>query len=274
LARSALVALTITFLPQGIWSALIGLNLRVTPRIPWAVAAVVVAVWLIARYLQTRRRSADEPGNRHRPPRASVVSRPVLLWSWLAGGCSLIALVGYWIVLASFVGMPGSVLPDLSGYPWWTAALAIVTGAAISPLCEQAGLWGYWQVELERQFSGRTAILVTAITFAVLPHPPAHAALWAKWFFFFLTGLMFSTMAFVTDSILPGLTVHAVSLLTFFVLVWPYDAHRSLVTDAGTNVWLWAHLAQAALFSILACWAFRRLRQVSGSATSQLEVRR
>jgi membrane protease YdiL (CAAX protease family) len=194
--------------------------------------------------------------------RANAVARPVLLWAWLAGGCAVVALAGYWIILASLVRLPGSVLPNLSGYPWWTASLSVATGAAISPLCEQAGLWGYWQVALEREYSAGIAIAVTAIAFALLPHPPAAAPLLPKCLFFVLTGLTFSVIAFLTNSILPGLAVHVVSLLTFFVFVWPFDPQRSLVADAGIDGWLRLHIAQAVVFSIAALWAFRRLTEV------------
>lgn len=262
LGRSAAISLAIAFVPQGIWSALIVENLRTTPAVPWATAVVVLAIWFVARYLKSRRQPIDGSAVRRRPPRANLVSRPVLLSAWLAGAFAVVALTGYWIVLASFVRMPGSVLPDLTAYPWWTAALAVVTGAAISPMCEQAGLWGYWQVALEREFSALTAIICTAVVFAILPHPPVHAPLWPKWLFFFLTGCTFSTLAYLTDSILPGLAVHAVALFTFFVFVWPHDAQRPLFAETGPNEWLWIHIAQAAIFSMLAYGAFQRLRRV------------
>ena len=262
LTSTALVALAIAFVPQGIWSALIAVNLRFSPTIPWAVVVMAILLSVTARYLRGRGPSGTSE-TRHGPPRANIVSRSLLLWAWLAGACAVVALVGYWIILASFVRMPGSVLPDLSAFPWWTAGLAVAAGAAISPLCEQAGLWGYWQVALEREFSGPTAIIVTAAVFAVLPHPPVTTALWPKWILFFLAGLTFSTMAYLTDSILPGLAVHGVALLVFFVFVWPYDPQRRLIFEAGTDGWLWTHVAQAAIFSVLAWWAFRRLRQVS-----------
>lgn len=167
LARTALVALAIAFVPQGIWSALIAVNLRIGPTIPWAVVVMAVLLSVVARYLASRRGPAGTSGTRHRPPRAGIVSPSLLMWAWLAGACAVVALVGYWIILASFVRMPGSVLPDLSAYPWWTASLAVAAGAAISPLCEQVGLWGYWQVALEREYSGPTAIIATAVFFAV-----------------------------------------------------------------------------------------------------------
>lgn len=262
LARTALVALAITFVPQGIWSALIAVNLRSTPTVPWAVLVMAIVIAVAGRYLMGRR--WPPRGSKTSPLlRLKPVSRPVLIWAWLAGACAVVALVGCWIVLASLVRMPGSVLPDLSAYPWWTATLAVATGAAISPICEQAGLWGYWQVALEREFSGMAAIFVAALTFAVLPHPPAQAALWPKWLFFFLSGLTFATLASMTDSILPGLAVHGAALLTFFLFVWPYDPQRRLFFEGGADGWLWTHLAQAIIFSVLACWALGRLRQVS-----------
>ena len=116
---------------------------------------MAVLLSVVARYLAGRRGPAGTSGTRHRPPRASIVSPSLLMWAWLAGACAVVALVGYWIILASFVRMPGSVLPDLSAYPWWTASLAVAAGAAISPLCEQVGLWGYWQVALEREYLAR-----------------------------------------------------------------------------------------------------------------------
>ena len=96
-------------------------------------------------------------------------------------------------------------------------------GMLISPLCEQAGIWGYLQAGLERHVSGTTAVIVTALVFALLPHPPAGMELVPRVLFFFLVGLIFSTMAYLTNSILPGLPVHALGLLVFFVLVWPDD---------------------------------------------------
>jgi membrane protease YdiL (CAAX protease family) len=263
LGRSALVSLVIALVPQGVWSAMIIVNLRTTPALPWATVVMTLALWFVVRYLNRRPESTRVPEIRRRPPRADLVSRPVFLWALLAGALAVVALIGVWITLASLVRMPGSVLPDLSAYPWWTAGLAVVTGAAISPLCEQAGFWGCWQVALEREFSALTAILCTAIVFAVLPHPPGHAPLWPKWLFFFLTGCTFSTLAYLTDSILPGLAVHMLALFTFFTCVWPHDTRRPLFGDTGGGAWFWIHIAQAAAFSAFAYWAFQRLRRVS-----------
>ena len=193
---------------------------------------MAAAILLVAGSLFRRREPSNMSQPTRRPLRANAVPWPLLWRAWLAGTCSVVALVGYWIVLASFVQMPGSVLPDLSAYPWWTRVFAVATGATVSPLCEQLGFWGYWQETFEREFSGLTAVMITAVTFAVLPHPPAHVAFWPKWLFFFLTGLTFSTMAYITDSMLPGLVIHTGALLTFFV---PGMAPRSATTAGDSS---------------------------------------
>jgi hypothetical protein len=42
LTKTAMVALAITLVPQGVWSALIVTNLRTTPSIPWSVLVMAV----------------------------------------------------------------------------------------------------------------------------------------------------------------------------------------------------------------------------------------
>lgn len=273
LVRAAVLAVAIGLVPQGIWSALLLLNLRVSRTLPWAVPLMVALLWTFAQYLNGRWPPASTSVTRHRLLRANRVPSRLLLWTWFAGMAAVLALTGFWIVLASFARMPGSVLPDLSSYPWWTAWLAVVMGAAISPFCEQAAFFGYWQVTLEREVGPASAIIGAALTFALLPHPPAAAALWIKLPFFFLTGLTFSLMAYYARSILPGLALHFVALFTFFVLIWPADRTRPLVLEGGHTAWFWMHVAQVIGCSALTVWGFRRSSQVAGSVDRAVPLR-
>ena len=270
LTKSAIAALAITLVPQGVWSALILANLRTVPAIPWSVVVMTVLLIAGAQYLRGRWGSPATAAARRQSLRATVVSREMFAWAWLAGALSIIALVGVWIVLASIVRMPGSVLPDLSTYPHVTAVLAVTMGALISPLCEQAGIWGYWQEGLERRWSGATAVVVASVAFALLPHPPAGAAFGPKVMFFFLAGLIFSTMAYLTNSILPAIPVHGLGLLLFFALVWPNDPARPLVATSGTDVWFWMHVAQVVVFTALAFRAFGRLARLHNVVARKL----
>ena len=101
--------------------------------------------------------------------------------------------------------------------------------------------------------------MLSALIFAVGPHPPFGVPLLPKIVFFFLVGLTFGVTAALTGSILANLPVHIVGLFTFFTFVWPNDPQRALLRESGPDAWFFLHVVQAILFTALAVGAFRRL---------------
>lgn len=261
--RAAILGILIALVGQAIWSAILVVNLKTTPSIPWSVAMMIVLLWIIWQYLGGRWWPSRTSDVRRLYLRATPVQREVFTWAILSGALSLVALSAYWIVMSQIVRVPSSVLPDMSAYPWLTTALMVATGSLVSPILEQAGIWGYCQSMLEREFTGLVAILLSAIVFAILPHPPMHSILWPKLIFYFLTGAMLSVTAYLTKSILPGLTIHIVGLLTFFVLVFPNDTTRRLIGEGGADAFFWIHAAQAVIFTALATLGFVHLASVT-----------
>jgi len=257
-AWAAIVGTFIALFGQGIWSALLVVNLKTTPAIPWAVGGMAVVLWIIWQYLGGRWWPRSTADARRLRLRANALPGNVFAWALLAGGLSIVALAGWWMLISKLMNISGSVLPDMSKYPWLTTAFAIAMGTLVSPILEQAGIWGYCQSMLEREFAGPTAIAITSIVFALLPHPPMHVVLWPKLVFFFLTGLTFSVMAHMTKSILPGLVVHILGLLIFFTLVFRADAAQS-----RADAWSWIHAAQIVVFAALSVGAFARLNRLT-----------
>jgi Type II CAAX prenyl endopeptidase Rce1-like len=262
IVRATAVAFVIALAPQGVWSALILANIKVSPRVPWAVGLMAGLLWAMWRYLGGAFPPRRTSESRRLHLRAGLVPREVLVWALVSGSLSIIALTGYWIVLARFFRMPGSVLPNMANVPRSMAVLAVVTGAAISPICEQIGIWGYGQVILSRDFTRLSVIGLSAVIFAVGPHPPFGVPLLPKIAFFFLVGLAFAVTAALTGSILPNLPVHMLGLLTFFTIVWPNDPRRPLLRESGLDLWFVVHVAQSILFTVLALWAFRHLSEL------------
>jgi len=260
--RAAVSALAIAIVPQGIWSALVGANLKATPSIPWSIPMMAGLLFIYWRYLGGAFPPHRTSANRRELLRARRVSPELFAWATVAGLLAVAALTGAWIVLAQMMRMPGNVLPPIGTTPWPIFIAFVCTGAMISPICEQAGIWGYGQVMLRRRFSATAAIGMSALIFSIAPHPPFHVALLPKIAFFFATGLIFAATAELADSILPGLLVQAIGLLTFFTIVWPNDPGRRLVSGAGPDSWFFIHLAQACLFAALAIFAFLRLNKI------------
>ena len=260
----ALAALVITAYGQGIWGALVVINLRISPGIPWAVGVMALFLWLMWQYLGGRWWPRRTSNLRRSLLRANPVSGRVFGWSLLAGASSIVALSGCWIVLFQLVRTPPNALSDISGYPLLTVALVLVTSSLAAPFSEEAAFRGYFQVSLEQQFSGRTTVVISSLLFA-LAHAP-HGFFWPKLLVYFLAGLSFGTIAYLTNSILPSIAVHIFGDLVFFTLVWPNDADRPLVWEAGAGTWFWLHAVQTVAFGILAIFAFRNLAHTARRA--------
>ncbi len=262
LAGFGLLAFAITVLAGGIWSALLVANLRSTPAVPWSVPAMALLLWLAWSYLGGRGWPRSTSEARRRYLRANRTPGWAYLWAWIAGGLSVVALAGYWIVLFRLVKMPPNAFSDVSSYPRITVALMILMGSVVAPLMEEAGFRGYFQVALEREFRGSVAVAISSAVFA-LAHGPTQGFLWPKLLFYFLVGVAFGATAYFTNSILPAIPVHVAGLMIFFISIWPHDAARRLVWDSGTDPWFWIHAAQAIAFTVLAVWAFQRLARVN-----------
>jgi membrane protease YdiL (CAAX protease family) len=262
IAWAALLGFLILVFGAGVWSALVAVNLSVSPAIPWAVPAMSVVLVLMWVYLAGKGWPRSTSQARRLCLRANLVSSRIFAWSAIAGALSVIALAGFWIVLTQLVWMPGNALPDFSRYPLFTVVALIVMGSIAAPMTEEPAFRGCCQVILERQFSGPVAVGLSSVVFA-LAHGPTQGFLWPKLLFYFLVGLVFGSTAYLTKSILPAIPGHVFGLLVFFTLIWPQDAARPLVWEAGTNTWFWIHASQATVFAALAIWAFRRLAQVS-----------
>ncbi len=141
--------------------------------------------------------------------------------------------------------------------------LAVGMASLISPIMEQAGFWGYTQVMLEQKIPVLAAVLVTSVAYAFGPHPPMGSPLLPRLVLYFLTGLTFSLLSYLTNSNLPGLVVHILGIFFFFLLVWPQDPKRPLVGASGADLGFWISLLLAVLSTGLAVLAFRRLAGVA-----------
>ena len=271
IAWSAVLALLILGFGQGVWGVLLVANLKTIPTIPWAVPVMMLVLGLMWQYLSGKwwpRRTSEA---RRSYLRANRVSGTVFAWALLAGALSIVALAGYWIVLFQLVKMPANVLDIFSGYPLLTTVLVIAMASLVSPITEEAAFRGYCQVILERQFTAPIAVLISSALFAAAH--VVHGFLWPKLLVYFLVGVVFGVMAYVANSTVPAIPVHIIGDLTFFTLVWPYDATRQLVWEGGADRWFWIHVAQAIIFTALAIPAFVRLARVCKRSLAFVEGR-
>jgi membrane protease YdiL (CAAX protease family) len=261
IVKSGISGFLIIVFGAGIWSALVGANLSVSPAVPWAVPVMALVLWLMWQYLGGKGWPRGASQARRLLLRANPVLAQAFGWSLAAGTLSVVALAGFWIVMCQLVRMPGNALPDFSRYPWLTVVSMILMGSVAAPLTEEPAFRGYCQVILEREFSPPVAVVISSLFFA-LAHGPTQGFLWPKLLFYFLVGVVFGSIACLTNSIVPAIPSHAIGLLIFFTLIWPHDAARRLVWQGGTDLWFWVHVSQTIVFAALAVWSLQRLAKV------------
>ena len=219
----------------AVWTILLISNLAASPAIPWSVAVMALLLWIMWQYMGGRwgPRSTSQARRHYR--RATPLPGRVFGWALVAGLLSMVALVGYWLVLFQLVKIPARVLPSFSGYPLLTVALVLLMAPLVSSLAEEVTFRGYFQGILEQKVSGPVAIVIAALLISP-GHSLTQGFLWPIMLWYFFADVMLGTMAYLTKSILPGIVVHSIGLLIFFTLVWSYDAQRRLVWETGACV--------------------------------------
>lgn len=246
----------------AVWSILLMSNLATSPAIPWSVAVMALLLWIMWQYMGGRWWPRSTSQARRRYLRARRLPGQVFAWAVGAGLLSIVALVGYWIMLHQLVKIPVRTLPNFSSYPLLTVILVLVMAPLVASLAEEASFRGYFQGILEQKVSGPVAIVIAALLISP-GHSLTQGFLWPIVLWYFFVDVMLGTMAYLTKSILPGIVVHSIGLLIFFTLVWPYDAQRRLVWETGANTGFWLIAAQAIIFTVLALLAFIRLAWVT-----------
>jgi membrane protease YdiL (CAAX protease family) len=257
-----ILAFALTLLTGGIWLVLLTENLKTTPLLPWAILVMAALLWAIWQYFNGKWKPESTSWIRHHLMRASPVSKRTLTYSLLAGMLSIVALAGFWIVLTELVKLPGNATLSSSPYPWYITLLVAATGSLSGAITEEVGFRGYFQKTLEMK-RGPIVVIVTALVMA-----PAHALtqgfLWPVLLFYLLVDAMLGAMAYLTDSILPGIVIHALGLFIFLTLIWPSDSTRRLSFESGADTWFWIHGVQAIVFAGAALLAFKRLAKAVG----------
>jgi hypothetical protein len=97
---TGILAFVLTVFTGGVWTALVISNLATNPAIPWAVVVMALLLWLMWQYLGGKWWPRSTSEARRRYLRARPLSGQVFAWALVAGALSIVALVGFWIILA------------------------------------------------------------------------------------------------------------------------------------------------------------------------------
>jgi hypothetical protein len=141
--------------------------------------------------------------------------------------------------------------------------LMLLTGSAVAGITEETGFRGYMQKPVEERHGPIVAILITGITFGLMhfSHPETTLALMP---FYFFAATVYGMLAYLTNSILPGMVLHAVgnvfsgfNLLTRGQSQWETSAiPKPLIWKSGPDISFWLSLLGFFVIGSLTVWAY------------------
>jgi membrane protease YdiL (CAAX protease family) len=260
-----LIALLATLVAQVVWTGLLATNLKVSPQIPWAVVLMAVILWAIWRYFGGAWWPVSTQKARRQYRRANAVPLPLFGWAMAAGLLALGALIALWLVLGQLVKVPGNPAANFANYSPLTVVTVLVMASLVGAVTEEVGLRGYMLTRLEASVGGWLAVVVVAVVVS-----PGHGAtqgfVWPTLLWYFLADLLFGALSLLTRSILPGIAVHAIGLLTFFSVIWPTDRYRHVASLSQQPLAFWLDLVVCFMLAGLSLVVFRQLATMSKPA--------
>jgi len=265
IVRAPIIGAVVCLAGTVAWSILLGLNLKFAPSIPWAAATMTVLLWVYWSYLGGKGWPRSTAETRRASLRVRRVSGRLWIWALIAGALSVASIVNLQLVYARFVRVPSGHLPDFSRYPFLTVFCALLMSAAVAGLTEEAGFRGYMQVPIERQHGPWIASVVVAILFVFwhLPHGVAHTI--PRLPYYFAISITYSAIAYLSNSLMPVVAIHACGDALEFVFVWLRGAppEKPLLWQSGPDTAFWVELVLGLVLGLLAISAYKKLTSVS-----------
>jgi membrane protease YdiL (CAAX protease family) len=179
-------------------------NLRYHASVPWAVPVSAIFLWFFWRYLDGAGPPASTAQQRRLSLRANRISARAWIWSLVAGGLGIVALVLALRVANRLVVLPQQQVPDLSHIPRLTVWALLLMGAPIAGVVAEAAFRGYMQGPIERRYGLAIAILITGTMFAVA-HLDFTPILWP---YYVAVAAIYGSVTYLTNSILPAIVLH------------------------------------------------------------------
>ena len=270
IVRAVVAGLGVAALGTVPWAGLISVNVRHLSGIPWSVP---IMAGYLALYWAYFVRGAGWPrstsGTRRTTARAKSI-RDAWGIALLAGMLGLVSILLLQGVMSRLVRLPAQRHPDPSQFPAATVFLWVVMSAIVAGVVEETAFRGYLQRPIERRHGPVVAILITGALFgfAHFGHPEVGLALLP---YYLAVAAVYGSLAYFTDSTLPGMTLHAGgNIFSAFDLFargrseWQLStAQPKLLWETGPDAAFIGNVVALLVVFALTVWAFAGLARAA-----------
>lgn len=141
----------------------------------------------------------------------------------------------------------------LENVPAWAAWMVVIMISAVAGICEEIGFRGYMQVPIEKKYGPVMAISIVSIIFVIVH---LHQA-WSSPIIFqiFFISVLFGSIAYYSNSLLPGIIAHFIMDICNFSFWWSKLGHqfdKKTILETGIDyhfiIWISAFLICIGMF--------------------------
>ena len=244
-------------------------NTKFSPEVPWSVPLLAAYMWFFWQYLRGRWWPRATAEARRQGLRANPLSSRMWRWAMAAGCLGLVAVFALHLVVGRLTPLNIDIPALLRHLPSFTLLSMLLMVSVIAGIVEEAAFRGFMQGPIERRHGVFTAIAIVSIVFGA-----AHLTDWqpnmtaARMSFIVLASVFYGIMVHLTDSILPGLILHAAGNAIGIVWIWalskrpPSPASYGFAA-ASPDPQFWVDCLIVVAFGAATVWAFRHLADVA-----------
>ena len=287
--RAILTGIAVLFAGTVPWSGIAGhaffagWNLRIFSSVPWAILPTSAYLWLYWRYLDGSGWPSSTAQARRMNLRANPLSAEVWGMSLFAGTIGLATLFPLLRIMNRLAILPAEAEPITMPpqMPFVTVFLLLVMSSVVAGIVEEAAFRGYMQGPIERRYGPAVAIIVNGTVFGLAHYNHHPASVLVMLPFYLAVTAVYGGLAYATNSILPGMVLHAAGDVFSLTRLWTSGqsewqvsaATPTLVWETGVDFSFLRSATVFVLFGATAVWAYFALARTARMAPS-LQVRR
>ena len=264
--RAIITGVTIAAAGTLPWALFVSLNLDYLPSIPWSIIPTSIYLWFFWKYVQGAGWPASTVEARRKLVRANQLNSEVWGSSIIAGILGLVSLLIFSALLNRVVKLPQQDVSGLEHVPFVSLFFILIMSAIVAGVVEESAFRGYMQKAIEQRHGPVIAILVTGIMFGLMhfSHPETTFALMP---FYILVAAIYGMLAYLTNSILPGMVLHTVGnifvgldLLLRGQSEWQTSATpQPLIWETGADKSFWLLSVGLIIAGTITVWAYKVL---------------
>jgi membrane protease YdiL (CAAX protease family) len=251
-------------------------NLTLFPTVPWSVPLLAAYVWCYWQYLQGGWPPRSTAEARRQGLRANHLSSRIWRWAMTAGAMALAGSFALQWMVGRLTPLGYGIPGPLEAFPTFTLLAILFTLSVVAGVVEEAAFRGYMQGPIEKRHGIGAAIIVVSVVFGAAHLADAQPSMTvARMSFIVLAAVLYGIMVYLTNSILPGVVIHAMGNAIGLGWIWWLSRTSGSQADprgfaaASSEPQFWMNGTAALVFGVATVWAFRRLAQAARSELGQ-----